>query len=220
MTYHDIFPKLLRGWGGEQVLRPFSSPKENCWLSFWQALQCFGACFCSSSVFCIPSPPSHSKFADPAPLSPNNSGIHSQKILNCLRRKRCISYACELQWCVPAVHLLCRTCFAQWWMNSCCWCFQIVNEAAKYRYRSGSLFNAGGLTIRAPCGAVGHGALYHSQSPEAYFVHTPGLRVYNVMTVLNTETLVMCTASLTKKAIQRWRYNLALMCNDSSFMWN
>ena len=28
-----------------------------------------------------------------------------------------------------------------------------------------------------PCMAVGHGALYHSQSPEAYFAHTPGLVV-------------------------------------------
>lgn len=54
---------------------------------------------------------------------------------------------------------------------------QIVNEAAKYRYRSGNLFNSGGLTIRTPCGAVGHGALYHSQSPEAYFAHTPGVKV-------------------------------------------
>lgn len=54
---------------------------------------------------------------------------------------------------------------------------QIVNEAAKYRYRSGNSFNVGSLTIRAPCGAVGHGALYHSQSPEAYFAHTPGLKV-------------------------------------------
>ena len=54
---------------------------------------------------------------------------------------------------------------------------QLVNEAAKFRYRSGNQFDCGGLTIRAPCGAVGHGALYHSQSPEAYFCHTPGLRV-------------------------------------------
>ncbi|XP_023930836.1 2-oxoisovalerate dehydrogenase subunit beta, mitochondrial [Lingula anatina] len=54
---------------------------------------------------------------------------------------------------------------------------QIVNEAAKFRYRSGSLFECGGLTIRAPCGAVGHGALYHSQSPEAFFAHVPGLKV-------------------------------------------
>ena len=54
---------------------------------------------------------------------------------------------------------------------------QIVNEAAKYRYRSGNCFNCGSLTIRAPYGAVGHGGHYHSQSPEAYFAHTPGLKV-------------------------------------------
>jgi hypothetical protein len=29
---------------------------------------------------------------------------------------------------------------------------QIVNEAAKYRYRSGGLFDSGGLTVRAPYG--------------------------------------------------------------------
>jgi 2-oxoisovalerate dehydrogenase E1 component beta subunit len=54
---------------------------------------------------------------------------------------------------------------------------QITNEAAKTRFRSGGMFDAGGLTIRAPYGAVGHGGLYHSQSPEAYFTHTPGLKV-------------------------------------------
>lgn len=54
---------------------------------------------------------------------------------------------------------------------------QIVNEAAKYRYRSGNQFNVGGLTFRTPYGAVGHGGHYHSQSPEAYFTQTPGLKV-------------------------------------------
>lgn len=54
---------------------------------------------------------------------------------------------------------------------------QIVNEMAKFRYRSGNQWNCGGVTLRAPCGAVGHGALYHSQSPEAYLAHTPGLTV-------------------------------------------
>lgn len=39
---------------------------------------------------------------------------------------------------------------------------QIVNEAAKYRYRSGNEFNCGSLTFRSPYGAVGHGAHYHS----------------------------------------------------------
>ncbi|CAL7934046.1 unnamed protein product [Xylocopa violacea] len=54
---------------------------------------------------------------------------------------------------------------------------QLVNEAAKVRYRSGGEFNCGKLTVRTPCGAVGHGGLYHSQSPEAYFAHTPGLKI-------------------------------------------
>ena len=54
---------------------------------------------------------------------------------------------------------------------------QIVNEAAKFRFRSGNEFDCGGLVFRTPCGAVGHGGLYHSQSPEAYFCHTPGLKV-------------------------------------------
>jgi 2-oxoisovalerate dehydrogenase E1 component beta subunit len=54
---------------------------------------------------------------------------------------------------------------------------QIVNEAAKYRYRSGNEFDVGGLTIRMPGMAVGHGGHYHSQSPEAYFAHTPGIKV-------------------------------------------
>ena len=54
---------------------------------------------------------------------------------------------------------------------------QIVNEAAKYRFRSGNQFDCGKLTIRSPYGCVGHGALYHSQSPEAQFAHVPGLKV-------------------------------------------
>ncbi|GIX69341.1 2-oxoisovalerate dehydrogenase subunit beta, mitochondrial [Caerostris extrusa] len=54
---------------------------------------------------------------------------------------------------------------------------QITNEAAKVRFRSGNEFDCGGLTIRAPYGAVGHGALYHSQCPEAFFSHVPGIKV-------------------------------------------
>ncbi|CAK8577647.1 unnamed protein product [Lathyrus sativus] len=54
---------------------------------------------------------------------------------------------------------------------------QIVNEAAKFRYQSGNQFNCGGLTIRTPYGVVGHGGHYHSQSPEAFFCHVPGIKV-------------------------------------------
>jgi len=54
---------------------------------------------------------------------------------------------------------------------------QIVNEMAKFRYRSGNQWNCGGVVLRTPCGAVGHGGHYHSQSPEAYLAHTPGIVV-------------------------------------------
>ena len=54
---------------------------------------------------------------------------------------------------------------------------QITNEAAKYRYRTGGAYDVGGLTIRTPYGAVGHGGHYHSQSPEAFFTHIPGIKV-------------------------------------------
>jgi pyruvate dehydrogenase E1 component beta subunit len=51
---------------------------------------------------------------------------------------------------------------------------QIVNELAKVRYRSGGQFSAP-MVIRTPYGGGVKGGHYHSQSPEAYFVHTAGL---------------------------------------------
>ena len=53
---------------------------------------------------------------------------------------------------------------------------QIVSEAAKFRYRSGGQYPCP-MTIRTPCGGGIRGGHYHSQSPEAYFVHTAGLKV-------------------------------------------
>jgi 2-oxoisovalerate dehydrogenase E1 component beta subunit len=53
---------------------------------------------------------------------------------------------------------------------------QIVSEAARMRYRSNDAF-ACPITIRAPYGGGVHGALYHSQSVEAFFAHVPGLKV-------------------------------------------
>jgi len=70
---------------------------------------------------------------------------------------------------------------------------QIVNEAAKYRFRSGNMFNVGGLTFRAPCSAVGHGGHYHSQSPEAYFAHTPGLKVVVPRNPVQAKGLLMAS---------------------------
>jgi 2-oxoisovalerate dehydrogenase E1 component beta subunit len=53
---------------------------------------------------------------------------------------------------------------------------QIVNEASKMRYRSGGLLSCP-FVIRAPYGGGIRGGHYHSQSPEAYFVHTAGVKV-------------------------------------------
>jgi 2-oxoisovalerate dehydrogenase E1 component beta subunit len=53
---------------------------------------------------------------------------------------------------------------------------QIVNELAKMRYRSGGEYPAP-LVIRTPVGGGIKGGHYHSQSPEALFIHVPGLKV-------------------------------------------
>jgi 2-oxoisovalerate dehydrogenase E1 component beta subunit len=53
---------------------------------------------------------------------------------------------------------------------------QIVSEAAKFRYRSGGQYTVP-MVIRTPYGGGIRGGLYHSQSGEAYFCHTPGLKV-------------------------------------------
>lgn len=53
---------------------------------------------------------------------------------------------------------------------------QIVNELAKYRYRSGGQYFCP-MVIRTPVGGGIRGGHYHSQSPESQFVHVPGLKV-------------------------------------------
>jgi len=53
---------------------------------------------------------------------------------------------------------------------------QIVSELAKFRYRSGGQYPAH-VVIRSPYGGGIRGGLYHSQSTEAYFCHTPGIKV-------------------------------------------
>ncbi len=68
---------------------------------------------------------------------------------------------------------------------------QILSEAARMRYRSNGAFSCP-MTLRAPYGGGVHGALYHSQSVEAFFAHIPGLKVvipstpYDVRGLLRT----------------------------------
>jgi 2-oxoisovalerate dehydrogenase E1 component beta subunit len=53
---------------------------------------------------------------------------------------------------------------------------QIVNELAKLRYRSGGEYPAP-VVVRMPIGGGIKGGHYHSQSPEAFFTHIPGVKV-------------------------------------------
>jgi 2-oxoisovalerate dehydrogenase E1 component beta subunit len=53
---------------------------------------------------------------------------------------------------------------------------QLVSEAARIRYRSNGDWECP-MVIRAPYGGGVHGALYHSQSIEAFYGHVPGIKV-------------------------------------------
>ena len=53
---------------------------------------------------------------------------------------------------------------------------QILSEAARMRYRTNGDWGCP-MVIRAPCGGGIHGALYHSQSIEAFYAHIPGIKV-------------------------------------------
>lgn len=67
---------------------------------------------------------------------------------------------------------------------------QIVNELAKMRYRTGNQYSSPVL-IRAPYGGGIHGGHYHSQSPEAQFLHTPGLVVVVVSSPYDAKGLLL-----------------------------
>ncbi len=64
---------------------------------------------------------------------------------------------------------------------------QIVNFAAPNRYRWGQPVP---LVIRGPAGGNVHGSAYHSQNPESYFHHTPGLKVVAPGTVADAYGLL------------------------------
>jgi 2-oxoisovalerate dehydrogenase E1 component beta subunit len=67
---------------------------------------------------------------------------------------------------------------------------QIVNEIAKLRYRSGDQYEAP-MVIRTPYGGGIRGGHYHSQSSEAYFTHTPGLKIVVPSTPQDTKGLLL-----------------------------
>ncbi len=67
---------------------------------------------------------------------------------------------------------------------------QIVNEVAKYRYRSGGQWSCP-MVIRTPYGGGIRGGHYHSQSPEAHFIHTAGLKVVVPSTPYDAKGLLL-----------------------------
>jgi 2-oxoisovalerate dehydrogenase E1 component beta subunit len=67
---------------------------------------------------------------------------------------------------------------------------QIINEVAKMRYRTGDQY-AAPMIIRSPYGGGIHGGHYHSQSPEALFLHIPGLKVVMVSSPYDAKGLLV-----------------------------
>lgn len=66
---------------------------------------------------------------------------------------------------------------------------QIANEAATIRYRSNGAWGCP-VVFRAPFGGGVHGGLYHSQNPEAYYAHIPGLIVVAPATAADAKGLL------------------------------
>lgn len=64
---------------------------------------------------------------------------------------------------------------------------QITNCVAKSHYRWGAPVP---IVIRGPAGGGVHGSAFHSQNPEMYFVHTPGLKVVYPATAYDAKGLL------------------------------
>lgn len=64
---------------------------------------------------------------------------------------------------------------------------QIVNMVAKSHYRWGA---PAPLVLRGPAGGGVHGGPFHSQNPEMYFVHTPGMKVVAPATPSDAKGLI------------------------------
>jgi 2-oxoisovalerate dehydrogenase E1 component beta subunit len=69
---------------------------------------------------------------------------------------------------------------------------QLVNEVAKYRYRSGGQYPCP-LVVRTPYGGGIKGGHYHSQSPEALFIHTAGLKVVSPSNPYDAKGLLLAS---------------------------
>src|SRR6201991_433597 len=66
---------------------------------------------------------------------------------------------------------------------------QIVNQAATLRYPYGGRATLP-IVVGAPSGANVGGGLYHSQNPESWFIHRPGLKVVAPSTAYDAKGLL------------------------------
>lgn len=64
---------------------------------------------------------------------------------------------------------------------------QIINFAATCRYRWGQSVP---IVVRGPSGGNIHGSAFHSQNPESYFQHTPGLKIVAPSSALDAKGLI------------------------------
>ncbi len=65
---------------------------------------------------------------------------------------------------------------------------QLVNVAGKMHYRQGLPVN---ITVRLPSGGGFSGGPFHSQNPEAWFMHSPGLKVVAPSTPADAKGLLL-----------------------------
>ncbi|MDP6152265.1 MAG: alpha-ketoacid dehydrogenase subunit beta [Phycisphaeraceae bacterium] len=79
----------------------------------------------------------------------------------------------------------------------------LANQAAKIRFMSGGALTLP-MTIIAPCGAGTCEAAHHSQSLEAWFVHTPGLKVVMPSTVYDHKGLLVSAIAQNNPVMFLW----------------
>ena len=65
---------------------------------------------------------------------------------------------------------------------------QLVNVAGKMHYRQGLSVN---ITVRLPSGGGFSGGPFHSQNPEAWFMHSPGIKVVAPSTPADAKGLLI-----------------------------
>src|SRR5207247_2415582 len=96
---------------------------------------------------------------------------------------------------------------------------QLVNNAAKLRYRWGALAREGGIgvpmVLRMPWGGLRHAGPYHSQNTEAWFYRVPGLKIvapsppHDARPLMAPAVALLTVAPLDRDAI----LSLARHCN-------